>query len=406
MRFGLRRILFALAMVTLPAFGGAPNGGWTEVFQAPPAHFAVDPGYLKTYGIGAPMTVSGTLRYTLVVSAGGSALRIRFSNETGTAPLIIKAASLARAGADLDSADGPLLPLTFGGSRSITIPAGAPALSDPVKLKMTAGEHLVVSLYTAAISFEPIGGAHMLLAEGDQTANAQLVHAKAITGRPFVSGAAVQSLRPLPVIVAMGDSLTDGVRGNPAQLRGYADQLARRFAKRPPSRRHAVINAGIGGNRVLETGWGDNALARLERDVLRIDGVSHLILFEGINDIGMSGQTIFGEAPPVTADDLIAAYRQIIARAHARGIKVILGTLTPFQGAGYYTPEKDAVRLAVNAWIRSAKESDGVIDFEAVLRDKTDPRRVSAAYDCGDHLHPNDAGYHAMGDAIEMALFR
>ena len=406
----VRRVLLplALAAAMVPAMAaGSHSKGWTEAFEACPAEIAISQEYATTYNIPGPQTVVGTVRYTLFVTTGGTAVRVRLTNETGTTPLLIQAASIALAGDVPDTAKGNIMPLRFGGQASLTVPAGAPALSDPVPLKVSAADRLVVSIYAPqGARFSPIGGASMISAEGDQTQAAQLQGAHSISGRPFVSGVAVESARPLPVVVTLGDSLTDGVRGNPKQLRGYSEELSRRFAKLPPAKQRSVINAGIGGNRILQTGWGDNALARLERDVLRVGGVSHIILFEGINDIGMSGKSVFGDYPIIEADDIVAGYRQIIARAHAKGIKVIIGTLMPFKGSGYYSPEKDQIRLAVNNWIRSSKEFDGIVDFDAIIRDPGDPLKVKTEFDSGDHIHPNDAGYTVMGDGIDLTLFR
>lgn len=409
MRAYICRILLPLALVSvmLPAQAARSHSvGWTEAFEACPADFAVNPEYAKTYNIPGPLTVVGTVRYTLFVTTAGAAVRVRLTNEAGTTPLYIQAASIALAGEEPDTANGNIIPLRFGGQNSITIPAGAPALSDPIPLKVKGADRLVVSIYAPqGTVFAPIGGAAMSAAEGDQVQAAQLQNARPISGRPFVSGVAVESAHPLTAVVTLGDSLTDGVRGNPRQLRGYSEQLAKRFAKLPPAKQRSVINAGIGGNRILQTGWGDNMLTRLERDVLRVDSVSHIILLAGINDIGMSGKTVFGDYPTITADDVIAGYRQIIARAHAKGIKVIIGTLMPFMGSGFYSSEKDQIRLTVNAWIRSSKEFDGVVDFEAIVRNPSDPRKVKTEFDSGDHIHPNDAGYAAMGEGIDLALF-
>jgi lysophospholipase L1-like esterase len=409
-RTQVRRLLqpLALAVAIVPSFGAASSpGGWTEAFEACPASFAVDPDYARTYNVPAPLTVTGTLRYTAFVTVSGTAVRVRLTNEKGTAPLVIEAASIALAGEAPESAKGAIVPLRFGGQTSITIPAGAPAISDPVPLKVAAADHLIVSIYAPhGIGLEPIGGAAMVVADGNQTTNTQLQNTHPMTGRPFVSGLAVETGRPLPVVVALGDSLTDGVRGNPRQLRGYPGQLALRFARLPVSRQRSVVNAGIGGNRILQSSWGDNALSRLERDVFRIPGVTHLIVFEGINDIGMSGRTVFGDFPLVTAAEVIAGYRQIIARAHARGIKVVLGTLPPFKASGYYSPEKDVIRQVVNDWIRSSREFNGFIDFDAILRNPADPLHIRPEFDSGDHLHPNDIGYAAMGNGINLALLR
>jgi lysophospholipase L1-like esterase len=174
----------------------------------------------------------------------------------------------------------------------------------------------------------------------------------------------------------------------------------------PVAHRKSVINAGIAGNRILTSGWGDGALVRFDRDVLRIPNVSHVVLLEGINDIGFSGAGMFGSGSAVSPDDIIAGYRQIIARAHARGVKVVGGTLLPFKGAPYYTPDKEKVRAAVNHWIRTSGEFDGIFDFEEIMRDPMDPLKLRADLDSGDHLHPGDAGYKAMGNGVDIKLLR
>jgi lysophospholipase L1-like esterase len=203
------------------------------------------------------------------------------------------------------------------------------------------------------------------------------------------------------VVVAFGDSITDGARSTTDANNRWPDELARRLAAQKGNRGVAVVNAGISGNRVLGDGAGYSALARFDKDVLMQTGVTHVVVLEGINDIGLARS-----AATPSADDLIAGHRQLIARAHARGLKIYGATLTPFEGAAYYTPEGEAKRQALNRWIRTSGEYDGVIDFEAVARDPAAPSKFAASVDSGDHLHPGDAGYKAMGDAVELALFK
>ena len=203
------------------------------------------------------------------------------------------------------------------------------------------------------------------------------------------------------VVVAFGDSITDGARSTANMNARWPDVLARRLAEQRGGAKAAVLNAGISGNRVLGDGAGVSALARFDKDVLMQTGVTHVIVMEGINDIGVARAN-----PSPTADDLIAAHRQLITRAHARGIKIYGATLTPYEGAAYYSPEGEAKRKALNDWIRTSGEYDGVIDFDAVTRDAAAPAKFAPFADSGDHLHPGDAGYKAMGEAVDLALFR
>ncbi len=214
-------------------------------------------------------------------------------------------------------------------------------------------------------------------------------------------------------LVAFGDSITDGARSTVDANHRWPDFLAARLLARGGGKRIGVLDAGIGGNRILHDAganvrFGVSALARFDRDVLAQPGVKYVIVLEGINDLGHAGSS----APPsesVTADDLIAGLKQLIERAHEKGIKIFGATLTPFEGTpskGYFTPEKETIRKAVNQWIRTGKAFDGVIDFEKAVRDSANPDRMAASYDSGDHLHPGDAGYKAMGESIDLSLFR
>jgi lysophospholipase L1-like esterase len=220
----------------------------------------------------------------------------------------------------------------------------------------------------------------------------------------WIALARVEVLAPATTvgIVTFGDSITDGTRSTPDSNNRWPDQLVRRLAAQP-GRAAAMMNAGIAGNRVLSEGpfaQGVNALARFDSDVLSLPGVTHVVVLEGINDIGQGRQN-----PSPTAEDIIAGHRQLITRAHARGLTIIGATLTPFYGAAYYTEVGEAKRQAVNDWIRSSTAYDGVIDFDKATRDPGDPKRLLAAYDSCDHLHPSDAGYKAMADAVDLELF-
>ncbi|MET0980714.1 MAG: SGNH/GDSL hydrolase family protein [Telluria sp.] len=361
-----------------------------------------------------------TLRLIVHTSIGGSQVRIRVSNELGTTPLRIGAAHIARRGAGAEIMTGTDRVLTFSGSPSITIPAGAPVLSDPVDLDVPALSDLAVSLYLPGqVQATTIHGSafqtNYVSLPGNFTGAATLPTQRTITSWPFLTEVDV-SAPGSGAIVALGDSITDGAVTTVDANRRWPDLLALRLqtTRDRLNTRLGIVNRGIGGNRLLRDPgeqplFGRAALARFDRDVLATAGVQHLVVLIGINDIGHPGTGTIPASEAVTPQDLIAGYRQLIARAHAKGIPVYGATLTPFEGTvfpGYYTPEKEAVRQAVNNWIRTSDEFDGVIDFDRAVRDPAHPTRMLPAYDSGDHLHPNDLGMQAMANAIPLELFR
>jgi lysophospholipase L1-like esterase len=285
-------------------------------------------------------------------------------------------------------------------------------LSDPVNVRVASGAAVLVSLHgPEEFILTGNGGTALAVAPGDQTMAEQLNTWTPMSGRPIVTGISVLASAATRVVVAMGDSITDGNRSDRGALHSWPEQLSHRLTAKGGPIRYAVVNAGIAGNRLLQPGvvteMGISALARLDRDVLRIDGLSHIVLLEGTNDIGMSGHTLFGDNPDLTVDDLVIGYRQIIARAHARHVKVIIATILPFGGSiSHSSPDKEKLRQLINSWIRASGEPDGVVDFDAVMHDPADPSRMQMQFDSGDHLHPNEAGSRAMGDAIDLSLFR
>jgi lysophospholipase L1-like esterase len=414
-----KRRLIGAVIVSVAVCVAQTKSVWREAFQSSPATYEVPseeflkfaaehwPGSPEKLRADlTPQPVTGTIRYRITLQAAGSRVRIRLSNEEGVVPLRLSAASIGLAADAFAARPGSLQPLTFGGASSVSIPAGAPMISDPVSLTVQPGTELVVSAALAsAMANEGRGGAGFVLAAGDQTMRAALDQSTPMTGRPLVSGVSVLSESAPHVIVTMGDSITDGNRSKPGTLHGWPEELAHRLSMRKSAQRYTVVNAGIAGNRLLARGWGAAGLARLDRDALRIDGISHLVLLEGVNDINFSGNSPFGVNPEISAEDLISGYRQIIARAHARGVKVYIGTLTPNPGDAFSTAAKVAIRDAVNRWIRTSGEPDAIIDFDAMVRDPAMPTQFKAELDSGDHLHPSDSGYKAMGDGIDLSLF-
>ncbi len=347
-----------------------------------------------------------TLRMIARVSIGGKRLRIKLANAFGGPPVALGAAHLALRGKGSEIVPGSDRTVTFGGKPGCAVGPGMVILSDPVDLAFPALADLAISLYFPVETGPPsthATGLHTtyISKQGDVTGAASIADPITTQSYYFLAGIDVLAPAATSLIVALGDSITDGARSTPDSDRSWPALFAARLASRKDTANFAVANMGIGGNRLLKDGTGASALARFDRDVLSQSGVKWLVLLEGINDIGR-GATVPAEA--VTAEELIFAHQQIVERAHAHGIKVIGATLTPYEGAGYYREEGEAVRQALNAWIRSRGAYDAVADFDAATRDNANPRRIRAEFDPGDHLHPNDAGYQAMADAIDLAI--
>lgn len=355
-----------------------------------------------------------TVRMILRVSIGGEELRVRFSNVFGSAAMKIGDAHVALAGSGAAIVPGTDRSLTFSGHESFTIPPGAIVLSDPVRLHVAPLANLTVSVFlpeaTAPASWHALGRETTYISEpGDMCASVDLGNAKTTTSWYWLSGVDVLANERAAAIVTLGDSITDGAYATLNENRRWPDVLAEQLAARSDAAVAplAVLNEGISGNRLLHDVDGQNALARFDRDVLSQDGVRYLIVLEGINDIGwphMQGGKYAGDA--VSAEEMIAALRQIAERAHAHGIRVFGGTLTPFVGAFYETPDGEAERQTVNQWIRSTGAFDGVIDFDKATSDPKQPEHFLPVYDSGDHLHPGDAGYDAMGRAAAKIFTR
>jgi lysophospholipase L1-like esterase len=359
------------------------------------------------------VTFSGqTIREVVRISIGGRHLRVRLSNEMGTAPLMVGSAHLAIAGPGGTIQSGSDRVLTFGGHRSITVAASAPALSDPVDIDVPDLTSVAISLYFptstgAATTHATASQTTFISGPGDFTASAALPVSTTAVSRYFLSAVYTSPDSPTAAVVTLGDSITDGLFSTVDADRRWPDRLAERLAALHRSERTSVVNAGISGNRVLTDFVGPNAQSRTDRDVLGQPGVRFVTLLEGINDIGFP--TLLGlPAEAVSADDIIEGYRQLIARVHSHGLKIYGATLTPFEGTiypGYFTTDGETKRETINHFIRTSGAFDAVIDFDAAVRDPAHPTRLLPAFDSGDNLHPNDAGYLAMADAIDLRLF-
>ena len=359
-----------------------------------------------------------TLREIVHTSIGSSTVRVRLSNAYGKQAADIGAAHIALCSKDSAIVAGSDRTLTFGGRASVSIPPNALVLSDPVKLDVPASSNVAISIYVPKTTIG--AGIHYAAQQtsyvgaGDQTGAASIAAPMTIASWVFLTGVDVLAPQSASAVVAFGDSITDGARSTVDANRRWPDILAARLLARRGGKKIGVLDAGIGGNRILHDAspanikFGMNALARFDRDVLAQPGVKYVIVLEGINDLGHAGSSA-PESETVTAEDLIAGLRQMIERAHEKGIQIFGATLTPFEGtpfAGYYTPEKETKRKALNEWIRTGRAFDGVVDFEKAVRDPANPGRMLPAYDGGDHLHPGDAGYKAMGEAVNLSLFK
>ena len=424
----LRRYAFAWLFLLGMPLAAAPGDGWIGTWATAPQ--AALPGNVETFR-------NQSVRLIVHTSAGGKKVRIKLSNTFGDQPLHIGAAHVARraSGADIDAASDRIL--KFGGKGSTTIPAGAMAVSDPVDLGVSALSDLAVSLFfqesaTATTCHILALQTSYVSGEGDSTGAVKFAVAKTIDTWPFLTGVDVAASSRGASVVAFGSSTTDGDGSSEDKNRRWPDVLAEKLQKEAAGKAElGVLNEGIIGNRLLSDrhspgqaggpfgevlerfgdALGQAGSARFERDVLAQAGVKVVVLLLGINDILFPG-SFTPATEGITAEKVIAGNRELIARAHKQGIRVIGTTIPPFENATFrnptirfYTPEKEQMRQQVNAWIRTGKEFDAVVDFDEVVRDPSHPTQLLPAYDSGDHLHVNDAGNVAQGNAFPLSLF-
>lgn len=361
----------------------------------------VPPGYAPL----PPYPAGTTVREFGRVSVAARALRVRFSNEFGSQPLRLGEVHISLAGENGEIIPGSDHTLSFAGHSAAVIPAGAPLLSDPVDWVVPALSRIAVSVFYPDETVPPAHTLYALnawAAPANQAGAQVLMDASGARSGNHVSEIDVVPQREGHTVVCLGDSITEGVASTVGSFRGWPDRLADRLQADPATRGWSVVNAGIGSNRLLHDVPSTSALSRFDRDVLSVPGVAKIIMLLGINDIQYSRRN---PAEAVSADEIIAAMGQIVARAHARGVQVIGGTIGAFEGSSSYSPEGEAMRVKVNSWIRDSGIFDGVADFDRATRDPLHPSHLLESADSGGHLHPNDAGYALMGDAIDLKLF-
>jgi lysophospholipase L1-like esterase len=370
-----------------------PTGSWTGTWEAAPSGTV-------------PALPGASIRNVVHTSVGGRAARVRLTNRLGTKPLRLGSVTLALQlpgePASPRAVAGSVHAVTFVGARSATVPAGRDLVSDPVALTVPADANLLVSVHTPADSgpatyHRSALQTNFVAPRGDLTTQESgSGYATTVANWYYLTGVDVLGPAAVGSVVTLGDSITDGTGSSFGANHRWPDRLAARLRDLPADRRPGVLNAGIAGNRLLLDGRGPSALTRLDTDVFSRAGVRTLVVLEGINDIK--------ETPEQTDPRVLEnAYRLLVRRAHARGIRVIGATVTPYGGHGAYTPAREAVRQAVNTAIRTHRIFDGVVDFDAAVRDPACPSRVRSAYDPGDHLHFNDAGMRALADAIDLS---
>jgi lysophospholipase L1-like esterase len=410
------RLIFALSLTAVLAFPSADGASQTRVSLPSPVHEYRWTGSWAAAPVAAPAAVAATIgvdgatyRDIVHLSLGGTALRLHISNEFGPTQLAVGSVHVALSAGGDKIQPGTDRAVMFGGEASVIIPAGAAIVSDPIAMQVAHFADLAVSLFVppqagVALTFHALALSSNYIAAGDTVSAGALPGATRVGNWYLLKGMDVDAGAGGGSVVVLGASQMEGFHSTPDKNARMTDVLAARLQASPATAHLGVLNEGVSGNRLLHDGTGPNALARMDRDVLAQPGAKYLILAVGTNDIGHT----FSQPKPgegVTTEQMEWGLLQVVERAHARGIKVFGTTYLPFGGHAYYSPESDRMRRAVNDFVRSSGAFDGVIDFDKVMRDPAHPEAILPAFDSGDHLHPNDAGYKAMGDSIDLKLF-
>lgn len=401
-RWSMSTLAAALLMASNYSLAAQPQSPhWVGSWAAAPQANGASAGSKET----VVRVNNQTIRQIVHTSIGGYKFRVRLSNALGKTPLVIGEARVAlSAGKNTINPDTDR-PLTFGGISSTTIPPGAVMYSDPVDMRFSSQADLAISLYlpeqTEAKTVHTLGKqTNYISTSGNHTKARALQTKSTSTSWYFLTGVDILTHKDTTAVVAFGDSITDGLNAAVDTNNRWTDYLARRLLNRSDINTKGVLNLGISGNRILHEQVGPSALSRFDRDVIAQPGVTHLILLEGINDIGYSD--LPGSREKVSAKQIIAGYKQLIARAKTHGLKVIGATLLPYEGGSYYTRQGEAKRQEVNKWIRESGAYDAVIDFDKTMCDPKRPTRLNPLFDSGDHIHPNETGFLAMANAVNL----
>ena len=395
-------VVAAMAAGTICFAQGGTKTAWVGTWATSPME--ANGGYAMR-----PFSLT-TLRQIVHISNGGDQVRIRLTNAYGTDSLAVADVHVAVSAGGSSIKAGTDQAVTFGGAASIRLAPGAEIYSDAVSLAVAPLSDLAISFFLPnqvmrTETYHQLGLQTNYLVNGDQAGAATLSDATKLNSWYFLDGVDVPAVEGSRAVVTVGDSITDGALSTPDTNQRWPDLLAARLKQERGLENVAVLNQGISGNRVLNEGAGPSAVSRLDRDVLAQNGVKYLIVLESINDIGRLNSRMLAPEDEITAENLEYGLRQLADAAHQHGIKIFGATLTPWGGAGYSSDKGEQIREAVNDWIRLSGVFDGVVDFDKITQDPANPKKFNPAYDSGDHLHPNDAGYKAMADGIDLTLF-